>query len=319
MNGANPVISLSHFLAHLVDNQTLALNGVGRMMQFMAWGWGTTVFGEKQPDLLEAHDQIFEQGNGTTYALTQVQTNPQTVTLEMDIRYALGHHSVAWDGKTEGQLPGHSIFPEVFNELVNRFQQERPGAAITVATVTVDAPDVRDPQALSSNGSAPTREWWARRWQPLPSAAAATQATWNWWPPAHCSASDSGLRQFPRPERGRTDRRPAAQRAHPLPNHARRNCGQNDQIALRMHVPDAVAMDGGAVLPGQLQPVQHGISNTVFDPADGPQTVALDEHRYDVQENRAWGAQCFKERALVCCKCGDRWCSASVFQRRCAF
>ena len=79
-DGANPVISLSNFLAHLVDNQTLALNGVGRMMQFMAWGWGTTVFGEKQPDLLEAHDQIFEQGNGTTYALTQVQTNPQNVT-----------------------------------------------------------------------------------------------------------------------------------------------------------------------------------------------------------------------------------------------
>ena len=148
-DGANPVISLSNFLAHLVDNQTLALNGVGRMMQFMAWGWGTTVFGEKQPDLLEAHDQIFEQGNGTTYALTQVQTNPQNVTLEMDIRYALGHHSVAWDGKTEGQLPGHSIFPEVFNALVNRFQQERPDAAITVATVNVDAPDVRDPQSAS--------------------------------------------------------------------------------------------------------------------------------------------------------------------------
>src|SRR5438132_6943849 len=68
----------------------------------------------------------------------------------------------------------------------------------------------------------------------------------------------------------------------------------------RMHVPDEVAIDGGALLPGQLQPVQHGISFTVFDPADSPQTVALDEHRYDVQEDRAWGAQCFKERALVC-------------------
>jgi hypothetical protein len=67
-----------------------------------------------------------------------------------------------------------------------------------------------------------------------------------------------------------------------------------------MHVPDEVAMDGGALLPGQIQPVQHGISCTVFDPADGPQTVALDEHRYDVQEDRAWGAQCFKERTLVC-------------------
>jgi succinyl-diaminopimelate desuccinylase len=146
-DGANPVISLSNFLAHLVDNQTLALNGVGRMMQFMAWGWGTTVFGEKQPDLLEAHDQIFEQGNGTTYALTQVQTNPPNVTLAMDIRYALGHHSVAWDGKTEGQLPDPSLFSEVFDALVTRFQQERPGTAITVTTVNVDAPDVRDPQS----------------------------------------------------------------------------------------------------------------------------------------------------------------------------
>jgi hypothetical protein len=41
-------------------------------------------------------------------------------------------------------------------------------------------------------------------------------------------------------------------------------------------------MDGGALLPGQIQPVEDGISFTVFDPADGPQTIALDEHRYDV-------------------------------------
>ena len=64
-----------------------------------------------------------------------------------------------------------------------------------------------------------------------------------------------------------------------------------------MHVPDAVAMDGGALLPGQIQPVQDGISGTVFDPADGPEAITLDEHRYDVQEDRAWRAQCFKERA----------------------
>jgi hypothetical protein len=69
----------------------------------------------------------------------------------------------------------------------------------------------------------------------------------------------------------------------------------------RMHVPDEVAMDGGALLPGQIQPVKYGISCTVFDPADGPQTVALDEHRYDVQEDRAWGAQCFKLRIDTLC------------------
>jgi succinyl-diaminopimelate desuccinylase len=41
--GASPVVSLANFLAHLVDDGTLAPNGVGRMLQFMAWGWGTTV------------------------------------------------------------------------------------------------------------------------------------------------------------------------------------------------------------------------------------------------------------------------------------
>jgi hypothetical protein len=67
-----------------------------------------------------------------------------------------------------------------------------------------------------------------------------------------------------------------------------------------MHVPDEVTMDGGALLSGQIQPVKRGISFTVFDPADSPQAVTFDEHRNDVQEDRAWGAQCFKERALVC-------------------
>lgn len=67
----------------------------------------------------------------------------------------------------------------------------------------------------------------------------------------------------------------------------------------RMHVPDEVAMDGGALLPGQIQPVKYGISGTVFEPTDGPQAVALNEHCYCVEEDRAWGAQGFKERALV--------------------
>lgn len=67
-----------------------------------------------------------------------------------------------------------------------------------------------------------------------------------------------------------------------------------------MHVSDAVAIDGGTLLSGQIQPVKHSIRFTVFDPANGPQAIALDEHRYDVQEDRAWGAQCVKERALVC-------------------
>jgi hypothetical protein len=38
----------------------------------------------------------------------------------------------------------------------------------------------------------------------------------------------------------------------------------------------------------------------MFDPANGPQAVALNEHGYCVEEDWAGGAQCCKERALVC-------------------
>lgn len=147
--GANPVISLSNFLAHLIDDRTLAPNGVGRMLQFMEWGWGTFVFGEKHPELLARHDEVFQQGNGTTYALTRVKTNPAEITLEIDIRYALGHHGTAWDGKTEGLLPGQSIFPQVFAQLTTEFGQERPGTPVLVKTANLDAPDVRDPQSAT--------------------------------------------------------------------------------------------------------------------------------------------------------------------------
>ena len=40
-----------------------------------------------------------------------------------------------------------------------------------------------------------------------------------------------------------------------------------------MQSPDEVAIDGGALLPGQIQPVQRGISFAVFDPADGPRRL----------------------------------------------
>src|SRR5437773_12162145 len=73
-----------------------------------------------------------------------------------------------------------------------------------------------------------------------------------------------------------------------------------------MHVPDEVAIAGGALLPGQLQPVQRGINCTVCDSADSPQAVALDEHRNDVQEERAWGAQRSEERR-VGKECRSRW------------
>ena len=146
-DGANPVVSLSNFLAHLVDDGTLVPNNVGRMLQFMAWGWGTTVFGEKHPDLLERHDEVFALGNGTTYALTRVTTSAQDVALRIDIRYALGHHGTAWDGQTEGLLSGGSIFPDAFGQLVDRFQRDQPGQAIAVTSTNAAAPDVRNPQS----------------------------------------------------------------------------------------------------------------------------------------------------------------------------
>jgi hypothetical protein len=67
----------------------------------------------------------------------------------------------------------------------------------------------------------------------------------------------------------------------------------------RRHVPDEGALDGDAWLPGQSQPVACRISFPVLAPTDGPQAVALNEHGYGVEEDRAWGAQCGKERALV--------------------
>ena len=45
----------------------------------------------------------------------------------------------------------------------------------------------------------------------------------------------------------------------------------------------------------------HGLIGFVpKSPAACGGDLLLDEHRNDVQEERAWRAQCFKERALVC-------------------
>jgi len=129
-----------------VEDGTLPENDVGRMCRFMAWGWGTKVFGENQPDLLQRSDDVFTDGNGTTYALTRFNTGDQDVTLSLDIRYAIGHHSQAWDGKTQGLLPGTSTFQATFETLMARFSKEQPGQPVTFTTSNAFAPDVRDPQ-----------------------------------------------------------------------------------------------------------------------------------------------------------------------------
>ncbi|WP_394829023.1 M20/M25/M40 family metallo-hydrolase [Pendulispora albinea] len=159
--GANPLISLANFLGALVQDKTLADNDVGRMAEFVAWGWGTKAFGEPQRDLLEAHDDVFTapdsaayaDKNGTTYAITRFYTgtdtaNPNTISLRVDIRYALDHHGVAWDHTTEGFVGGagsKSVFQDRFTQLVQRFNALRPGRAVTFKTSTIYAPDVRLP------------------------------------------------------------------------------------------------------------------------------------------------------------------------------
>lgn len=89
---------------------------------------------------------MFEEGNGTTYALTRVSTDDtaQVVQLGIDIRYATGHHERGWDG-ADGLIPGDSLFGGIFAELVTQYAESERGSAIVVKTTTVDAPDIRNP------------------------------------------------------------------------------------------------------------------------------------------------------------------------------
>lgn len=145
--GANPLVSLANFLAGLVEDGMLYSNGYGRMTQFIAWGWGTQVFGEKHPTLLERSDDVFEEGNGTSYALTKLVVEGSSIALSMDIRYAQGHQSEAWDGVTDGELSGASVFPQTFTALVGEFNALHSDAQLTFETVNALAPDIRDPES----------------------------------------------------------------------------------------------------------------------------------------------------------------------------
>ncbi|MFY0576271.1 hypothetical protein ACN28S_19635 [Cystobacter fuscus] len=56
-------------------------------------------------------DEVFTAGNGTTCAVTRFSTHPAgapdlAARVELDIRHALGHHGVAWEGTTEGLVGG---------------------------------------------------------------------------------------------------------------------------------------------------------------------------------------------------------------------
>jgi succinyl-diaminopimelate desuccinylase len=151
--GANPMLSLANFLSGMVGTH-LDRNEVSELCRFIAWSWGTKVFGEHHPELLLRNDSVFGEGNGTTYALTRFYTNPQgapdtAARLEVDIRYALGHHSVEWDGKTEGFVgprTSQSRFQQLFTELLRQFPAEA-GYPIEFQTRTLYPPDVRLPES----------------------------------------------------------------------------------------------------------------------------------------------------------------------------
>jgi succinyl-diaminopimelate desuccinylase len=145
-DGANPLVSLTNFLGALVETSALVDNDVGRMCRFVKWMWGTKVFGENHPELLERDDEVFTSGNGTTYAVTRLTTDGAAITLKVDIRYAIGHHSQPWDGETEGFLCGsESVFADSFTTLVDEFNAGSAGPLVTFETVTRAAPDIRRP------------------------------------------------------------------------------------------------------------------------------------------------------------------------------
>ncbi|WP_245591955.1 M20/M25/M40 family metallo-hydrolase [Cystobacter fuscus] len=150
--GTNPLISLSNFLSAQVGTH-LARNEVSELARFITWSWGTQVFGEHHPELLQRNDDIFTAGNGTTYAVTRFYTDPAdapdiAARVLIDIRYALGHHSVAWDKKTEGLVGGKaskSVFQDTFAKLLQEFPAET-GYTLGFQTRTSYPPDVRLPE-----------------------------------------------------------------------------------------------------------------------------------------------------------------------------
>lgn len=151
-DGWNPLVSLICFVSGLADDGQIAANNLTTMAKFSTEMFGTYVFGELQSPYLYRYDQIFKKDNGTTYAVTKSTTNPNgSIDLCLDIRYALGHHSVQWTGE-EGLVEGpedtqdQSIFEGIFDTLVKKFNANSGSSVqITKETTTLFAPDVRIP------------------------------------------------------------------------------------------------------------------------------------------------------------------------------
>ncbi|PXF41848.1 putative dipeptidase [Gracilariopsis chorda] len=144
--GVNPFVSLSNFVAGLTDDGTFGVNAVSSVAKFIQWTWGTYAFGENQESLYK-YDDIFQKDNGTTYGVTKsTMQEDGSVKLEIDIRYALDHHSIAWDGVTEGELEGDSQFSEVFTKLLHEFNTSHSQLGnVSFTTKTLFGPDIRVP------------------------------------------------------------------------------------------------------------------------------------------------------------------------------
>ncbi len=57
--------------------------------------------------------------------------------------------------------------------------------------------------------------------------------------------------------------------------------------------------NGGRMLAGQIQPVQHSVRFGKLDAADRPQAVAFDQHRNSVDQFLSIGPQPLKESTLI--------------------
>lgn len=151
--GANPLVSITNFLAGLSYDGSLSNYGAPiAVCNFIAQTFGTYVFGELHESLY-AYDEVFTEGNGTTYAVTKTRMIGADhdialgIELDVDIRYAIPHHETAWDGVTEGFLDGDkSRFDFAFATVVNYFNTTNQ-VLLDVAfySKTKCGPDIRTP------------------------------------------------------------------------------------------------------------------------------------------------------------------------------
>jgi len=158
--GANPLVSLSNFAAGMVRNGTLKSWGAPAIMcEFIARTWDTRVFGEAHESLYK-YDEVFTEGNGTTYAVTKSKMTGNEddvcrgIELQVDIRYSVPHHDTKWDPsiRREGFLDGDdSKFGAIFGDILGKFNILNE-CSVQVETSSKCPPDIRWPDSNASYG-----------------------------------------------------------------------------------------------------------------------------------------------------------------------